>query len=304
MDRGTIQSIKREMKAYIADYGDHCDEEVINIMFQIHELTNTQSNKLSILKSVNNTICRDPDHAFSDGIGRLQGNDKKKKSQKGVFRIWYVMKLNLGTNAFLNDYKKVLERQLIEDYEISFVDRLNQHKDYIKKEGSWGTNFDLALLGNKCKIRFGIFSPLPLDITNYQFSINLPFHAAHCQTWSLVLLHNANLNHYDLIKTLANNDQFNREVLESMDHDSALDDSQDDQELMEVDSESNVTIMEKKLFHYQSCVLFDDGVTKIIEINKIELEKDKDVGEQSNTPRNCEDFNSFFLAQETAWVDE
>uniref|UniRef100_A0AC35U6Y4 UPF0319 protein n=1 Tax=Rhabditophanes sp. KR3021 TaxID=114890 RepID=A0AC35U6Y4_9BILA len=38
-------------------------------------------------------------------------------------------------------------------------------------------------------------------------------------------------------------------------------------------------------------VLFDDGVTKIIEINKIELEKYEDMGEQFNTPRYCEDFN-------------
>uniref|UniRef100_A0AC35U1Q7 Uncharacterized protein n=1 Tax=Rhabditophanes sp. KR3021 TaxID=114890 RepID=A0AC35U1Q7_9BILA len=183
--------------------------------------------------------------------------------------------------------RKVLERQLIKDYEISFVDRLNQHKDYIKEEESWGTNFDLALLGNKYKIRFSIFSPLPSDRTNYQFSVNLPFHAAHRRIWPLVLLHNANLNHYDLIETLANNDQFNREVLESMDHD-----SQDDQELMEVDSESNVTIMEESQNYSTTSrqhVLFDDGVTKIIEINKIELEKDEDM--ESNTPRNCEDFN-------------
>uniref|UniRef100_A0AC35TZ16 MIT_C domain-containing protein n=1 Tax=Rhabditophanes sp. KR3021 TaxID=114890 RepID=A0AC35TZ16_9BILA len=81
MDRGTIQSIKREMKAYIANYGrinnqtektfyeermvdlstildDYYDEEVINIKLQIHELINTQSNKSSILKPANNTISR------------------------------------------------------------------------------------------------------------------------------------------------------------------------------------------------------------------------------------------------------
>uniref|UniRef100_A0AC35TK20 Transmembrane protein n=1 Tax=Rhabditophanes sp. KR3021 TaxID=114890 RepID=A0AC35TK20_9BILA len=93
---------------------------------------------------------------------------------------------------------------------------------------AWGTDFDLAVLGNVLKKRFGIFYP-SLNGKSYNFSMILP--GSQSQTWPLVFLHNTNLNHFGLIQNLATpNQPF--EV-------------QDEEEFMEIDSDKNMSFVEE-----------------------------------------------------------
>uniref|UniRef100_A0AC35THX5 ATP-dependent DNA helicase n=1 Tax=Rhabditophanes sp. KR3021 TaxID=114890 RepID=A0AC35THX5_9BILA len=111
---------------------------------------------------------------------------------------------------------------------VTYVDNLTQHIDYIKMDTAWGTDFDVAVLGNVLKKRFGIFYP-SLNGKSYNFSMILP--GSQSQTWPLVFLHNTNLNHFDLIQNLATpNQPF--EV-------------QDEEELMEIDSDKNMSFVEE-----------------------------------------------------------
>uniref|UniRef100_A0AC35TQ10 ATP-dependent DNA helicase n=1 Tax=Rhabditophanes sp. KR3021 TaxID=114890 RepID=A0AC35TQ10_9BILA len=102
----------------------------------------------------------------------------------------------------MSDGDIMYEEHFRENHEITIVDCLEQHKAYIEKDRSWGTNFDMAVLGNYYKMRFGIFYPLART-NNYQFTLCLPMDVDNYPTWPLVLFHNANRDHFDLIKNLA-----------------------------------------------------------------------------------------------------